>query len=144
MSSFFENFFSKHQTCFRKGFSPQSCLVAKAEKFKISLDQGGEYTALLTDLSIAFDCLPHHLITRKLHVYSFDKGSLRLMDSYLTDMYQRVKINNSYIFLKLIKHRVPQGSIFSPILFNIFSCDMFLMEDNKILQVMPTITPLIV
>ena len=98
ISSFFENIFSKYQTGFRKGFSPQSCLVAKIEKFKKSLDQGGEYAALLTDLSKVFDCLPHDLIIAKLHTYGFDKASLRLMQSYLTDRYQRVKINHFYIF----------------------------------------------
>ena len=55
------------------------------ENFKKSLDQGCEYAALLTDLSKAFDCLPHDLIIAKLHAYGFDKRSLRLMHSYLTD-----------------------------------------------------------
>ena len=100
------------------------------ENFKKSLDQGCEYAALLTDLSKAFDCLPHDLIIAKLHAYGFDKVSLRLMHSYLTDRYQRVKINNSYSLWSLIKHGVPQGSILGPILFNIFLCDMFFMVDN--------------
>ena len=58
---FFENILSKYQTGFRKGFSPQSCLGKITEKFKKSLDQGGEYAPLLTDLSKAFDCSPHNL-----------------------------------------------------------------------------------
>ena len=50
---FFENILSK--------VSP-SCLVAMIEKFKKSLDQGGEHAVLLTDLSKAFDWLSHDLI----------------------------------------------------------------------------------
>ena len=100
------------------------------KKIKKSPDQGGEYGPLLTDISKAFDCLPHNLIIAKLHAYGFDKASLRLMHSYLTDRYQRVKINNSYSLWSLIKHGVPQGSILGPILFNIFLCDMFFMVDN--------------
>ena len=83
--------------------------MAMIEKFKKSLDQGGEYAALLTDLSKAFDCLPHDLIIAILHACRFDKASLRLMHRYLTDKYQRVKINNSYSLWSLIKHEVPQG-----------------------------------
>ena len=130
ISSFFESIFSKYQTGFRKCFNPQSCLVAMIEKSKKSLDQGGEYAALLTGLSKAFDCLPHDLIIAKLHAYGFDKASLRHMHSYLTDRYQAVKINNSYSFWSVIKHAVPQGSILGPILFNIFLCDMFFMINN--------------
>ena len=72
------------------------------EKFKKSLDQGGEHAALLMDLSKAFNCLPHNLIITKLHAYGLDKASLRLMHSYLTGCYQRVKINNFYSLWRLI------------------------------------------
>ena len=100
------------------------------EKFKKSLDQGGEYAVLLTDLSKAFDWLPQNLILAKLHAYGFGKASLRLIHSYLTDSYQRVKIKNSYSLWSFIKHGVPQDSILDPILFNIFLCDMFFMINN--------------
>ena len=103
------------------------------DKFIKSLNQGGEYAALLTDLSKAFDCLPHDLIIAKFHAYGFDKASLRLMHSYLTDRYQRVKIDNSYSLWSLIKYGVPQCSILGPILFNILSCDMFFMVDNIVI-----------
>ena len=43
------------------------------EKWKESLDQGGAYGALLTDLSKAFDCLPNELIIAKLYVMSLLK-----------------------------------------------------------------------
>ena len=127
---FFENISSKHQTGFRKGFNPQSCLVAMIEKFKNSLDQGGLNAALLTDLSKAFHCLALDLIIAKLHAYGFDKASLRLLPTYLIGRYQRVKINNSYSLWRLIKYGVPQGSILGPILFNTFLCDMFFMIDT--------------
>ena len=99
-------------------------------KVKESLDQEGEYAALPTDLSKVFNCLPQDLIIAKLHVYGFDKASLRLMHSYLTGRYQRVKINNFYSLWSLIKHVVPQGPILGPILFNIFLCEMFFMIDT--------------
>ena len=104
--------------------------MATIEKLKKLLNQGGEYAALLTDLSKAFDCLPHYLIIAKLHAYQFDKASLRFTHSYLSDRYQRVKIITPNSLWSFIKHGVPQGSILCPILFNIFLCDMFFMIDN--------------
>ena len=127
ISSLFENIVSKYQTGFRKDFNPQSCLAAMIEKCKKSLDQGGEYAALLTRLtSIRF----FDLIITKLHAYGFDKASLRLTHSYLKSRYQRVKINNFYSLQSLIKYGVAQGSILCPILLNVFSWDIFLMIDT--------------
>ena len=86
------------------------------EKFTEALDKGWDYAALLTDLSKASDCIPHDLIIAKIHAYDFDMPSLKLMNSYLTNRHQRIKINNSYSLWKLIKDDIPQGSILGPVL----------------------------
>ena len=90
------------------------------EKWRETLDQGGAYGALLTDLSKAFDCLLYDLLIAKLHAYGLDTKSLKLMLSYLTNRKQRVKINDTYSSSSKILFGVPQGSILGPLLFNIF------------------------
>ena len=65
------------------------------EKFRKALDKGWDYADLLTDLSKAFHCIPNDLIIAKLHAYGLDMSSLKLMNSYLTNKQQRIKINNS-------------------------------------------------
>ena len=52
------------------------------EKCIRPLDAGGAFKALLTDLSKAFDCLPHELLIAKLHAYRVDIPSLKLLHSY--------------------------------------------------------------
>ena len=53
------------------------------EKWKNAVDKGKVFGALLTDLSKAFDCLPHELIIAKLNAYGFHLPVLKLMHSYL-------------------------------------------------------------
>ena len=84
------------------------------------------FGGLLTDLSKAFDCLPHDLLIAKLHAYGLDMPSLELLHFYLTKRRQRVKIDNTYSSWSGILFGVPQGSILGPPLFNIFLCDLFL------------------
>ena len=95
-----------------------------------AVDNGGVFAALLTDLSKAFDCIPHDLIIAKLAAYGFDTNALRLIHNYLSNRKQRVKINSVYSIWKDIFYGVPQGSILGPLLFNIRLCDLFYFLEN--------------
>ena len=57
LSSFFDNFLSKQQRGFRKGYSTQQCLLALLEKLKRAVESGQMFGTLLTDPSKEFECL---------------------------------------------------------------------------------------
>ena len=76
---------SKQQCGFRKGYSTQQCLLALLEKWKRAVDSGQMFGALLTDLSKAFDCLDHELLTAKLNAYGFSLPALKLVHDYLSN-----------------------------------------------------------
>ena len=63
---FFDFLLSKYQCGFRRGYNAQHCLITLIEEWKKSVDNGGAFGALLTDLSKDFDCLPHELLIAKL------------------------------------------------------------------------------
>ena len=79
-----------------KRLQSQHCLITLIEKWKKSVDNGGVFGALFTDLSKAFNCLSPELLIAKLGAYGFDKNALKLVNSYLSNRKQRVKINDKY------------------------------------------------
>ena len=85
MSGFFDEILSKHQCGFSKVHGAQHCSIALLEKWRIRVDQGFEFGALLTDLSKAFDCLTHSLLLAKLSAYRFDIKALHFINEYLKD-----------------------------------------------------------
>ena len=93
MSLHVEEYLSPYLCGYRKGFSTQQALLSLLERWKNVLDKKGYGGALLIYLSKAFDTLNHDLLIVKLHAYGFSEESLQLIKSYLTNCWQRTKVN---------------------------------------------------
>ena len=66
------------------------------ENWKKSADKGKTFAALLTELSKTFDHLLYDLIIAKPNANGFSFSAARLIQSYLSNIKQRTKINNVY------------------------------------------------
>ena len=136
-----ENILSNLQCGFRKGFNAQQCLISMTEKAKGVMDKGRHLSALLTDLSKAFNCLPHDLIIAKLDACGFKYDALCLIFNYLNNRKQRVKMKSSFTSFQNIASGVPQGSLLGLLLFNIFLTDIFLFCPTEIASYADDSTP---
>ena len=118
--------FQKYQRGFRKGFSAPYFLEVTLEKQKGAVEDKKVFGALLIDLSKTFDCLSRELIIAKINAYGFSLPPLKLIDDYLSNRQQRTMINHNFSTQEEVLLRIPQGFLLGPILFNIFSSDLFL------------------
>ena len=78
------------------------------------------------DLSKVFDCIPHELLTTKLHPYGLDFETASFQNSDLKDIKQNVRINNVFSLFQYVLLGVLQSSKLGPTLVNIFLNNLFL------------------
>ena len=100
---FMNQFLSKFQYGFRKGYIAQHYLLAVWETRKPPVDISQTFGALLTDISKAFESLPFMLLIAKLNAYEFHLKALKLMNNSRGN--QRTKANESYSSWKKILFR---------------------------------------
>ena len=100
------------------------------EKMKKIIDNEGVFAAVLTDLSKAFNYIPHGLLIAKLNAFGFDKKSLSFISAYLYNREQKTKVGSEFSDFLNILFGVPQGWMLGTILFIIFITDLFFINND--------------
>ena len=103
----------------------QSVLVRMCEEWRLSLDKGESFGLIAMDLSRAFDSVPHGLLIAKFHAYGASTTACKLLASYLSNLFQRVRLNGNKSEWLPMTPGFPQGSILGPLQLIIFFTDIF-------------------
>lgn len=120
-----------YQSGFKKGHSTVTALLRVTDDIRLAIDERKLTLLCLFDFSKAFDSVHHELLLSKLHYIGFSMSTILWFKSYLRDRYQRVLHNDgSCSEWALASNGVPQGSVLGPLLFLLYTFDIFTVFHN--------------
>lgn len=111
------NLYCKEQFGFVPGGSTVEAVEKVVESILTNFENKMISSALLIDLTKAFDCVSHKMLKDKFFSYGIRNNELKLITSYLNNRKQMVVQNKDQSSLKTVNVGVPQGSVLGPFLF---------------------------
>ncbi|GFW22014.1 RNA-directed DNA polymerase from mobile element jockey [Trichonephila clavipes] len=118
------NILIPEQHGFRPDLSTTHQLLRVVETIKSGFKNKKSTGAVFLDIQKAFDRVWREGLIFKLIKYDFPPPLIKLISSYLTDRNFSVKINDTYSSHRPTEAGVAQGTLISPLLFNIYVNDI--------------------
>ena len=126
LSIYFENILNENQHGFRANKSTGTAVFDVLKDVFQIWNEKAYSSCIFIDYSKAFDTIDHNILLRKLEIYGLDTKSIDFMKSYLTNRHQLINIKNEFSNYTKLRCGIPQGSILGPLLFIIYTNDIFL------------------
>ena len=113
-----------NQAGFRKNRNTTEHLVKLTTHIKQQFSKRKNVLATFFDIHKAYDQVWHYRLLRKLETYNIHGNIFNYIADFLMNRYIQVRINHTYSSRKYLDMGLPQGSILSPLLFNILMSDL--------------------
>ena len=121
VSPLFEQHLIKEQAGFRPGKSCTSQLLNLTQHINDGEQRGMITGAAFVDLSAAYDTVDHKILIQKHYTTTQDSQLCGVFQNMLSNRRFYVELNNERSRWRTQKNGLPQGSVLSPILFNIYT-----------------------
>ena len=123
VSPLLEQHLIKEQAGFRPGKSCTGQLLNLIQHIEDGYQRGMITGATFVDLSAAYDTVSHSILIQKLYNTTQDSKLCRVFQNMLSNRRFYVELNNERSRWRKQKNGLPQESVLSPILFNIYTND---------------------
>lgn len=118
----------KEQFGFKPGHSTTHQLVRVSRTIRNAFAQKKSAGMVLLDIEKAYDSVWQEAIIFKLHRSRCPMYLVKILYSYLKNRTFRVSVNGSLSSQHQIPFGVPQGSVLSPVLYNVFTSDVVMID----------------
>ena len=108
------------QSAYRKYHSTESALCKIYNDLVLNVCEGRSSILVLLDLSAAFDTIDHEILLEDIAAFGVRDAALSLLESYLSDRFQRVIVNGTVSEQCPLRFGVQKGSVLGPLLFVIY------------------------
>ena len=127
LNHYLENFeaIPKFQSAYRKHHSVETSICRIYNDLIISKAHGKCTMLILLDESAAFDTVQHDILLNDLHLLGITGPAHKFFASYLTERSFSVEIDGVSSDVGYMKTGVPQGTILAPILFSIYTAELY-------------------
>ena len=118
------------QFSYREGLGTCDALLCVSHTLQSALESGQETRIVQIDFSAAFDCVNHLGILYKLCSVGIGGSILSILTQFLSNRSQQVIVDGCRSKLVNVASGVPHGSVLGPLLFLLYTSELFLILEN--------------